>query len=144
MKKAMKKKTEVNLTNVHTTKYGVTQRELFNTVEQLNVGDYIKIEYNKIPSSEDERKLTFKAMKELNKMSVSDFSKGRHKKVIAHALNHHKGALKVEYYKRAKDYRNESGYLLFQDENNAWKSVDVRNVISITNTDGVKRTRSAQ
>lgn len=140
----MKKKTKVNFTNVHTTMYGVTQRELFNTVKQLNVGDYIKIEYNKIPSVNDERKLTLKAMKELNKMSVSDFSKGKHKKVIAHALDHHKGGLKVEYYKRADDYRNESGYLLFQDSNNDWKSVDVRNVISITSTDGIKRTRSAQ
>lgn len=140
----MKKKTKVNFTNVHTTMYGVTQRELFNTVKQLNVGDYIKIEYNKIPSVNDERKLTLKAMKELNKMSVSDFSKGKHKKVIAHALDHHKGGLKIEYYKRADDYRNESGYLLFQDDNNDWKSVDVRNVISITSTDGIKRTRSAQ
>ena len=77
-------------------------------------------------------------------MSVNDFSKGKHKKVIAHALDHHKGGLKVEYYKRADDYRNESGYLLFQDDNNNWKSVDVRNVISITGADGVKRTRSAQ
>ncbi len=140
----MKKKTKVNFTNVHTTKYSVTQKELFNTVEQLNVGDYIKIEYNKIPSVDDERKLTLKAMKQLNKMSVSDFSKGKHKKVIAHALDHHKGGLKVEYYKRADDYRNESGYLLFQDDDNNWKSVDVRNVISITGADGVKRTRSAQ
>ena len=140
----MKKKIEVRFANIHTTKYGVTQKELFNTVEQLNVGDYIKIEYNKIPNVDDERKLTLKAMKELNKMSVGDFSKGKHKKVIAHALDQHKGGLKVEYYKRADAYRNESGYLLFQDDDNNWKSVDVRNVISITGSDGVKKTRNGQ
>jgi len=140
----MNKKTKVNFINIHTTNYNVTQKELFNTVEQLNVGDYIKIEYNKIPSVTDERKLTLKAMKELNKMSVGDFTKGQHKKVIAHVLNQHKGGLKVEFYKRATEYRNESGYLLFQDDNNNWKSVDVRNVISITDATGVKKTRNAQ
>ena len=129
------------LDNHHTTENGTTHKDLFNSVEQLNVGEFVKIEYTKLPNRKTEADQLRAAMEEIANLKVSDINGPEHEEVIAKVMDHHQGERKVEYYKRGEDFRNESGYLLFQDEDDQWKSVDIRNTISITNMDGIKLTR---
>ena len=121
----MNQKIKTVLDNYHTTEYNTTHKDLFKAVDKLNEGEFIKIEYTKLPQQLNENQ------------SLSDIMDD-----ISHG---HKGEHKTVYYKRgAGDVRNESGYMLFQDENDNWKSVDIRNTISITNMNGIKLTRIGQ
>ena len=140
----MKRGTKNQLDNSHTTKYQSTQKELFDSIENTPVGEFMKIEYRKIPNINDRDTIVEEAFSKINHMDLAELSEGKHKKVIKHALNTYKGELKVVYYKRTETLRDESGYLMFQDDKNDWKKVDIRNVISVTNSDGVMRTRNEQ
>jgi len=132
------------LDNHHTTEYGTTHKNLFDIVEQLNIGEFVKIEYNKLPNRETELAQLQTAMDEIADLKLSEINGPGHSQVIARVIKQHQGENKTEYYKRGNDFRNESGYLLFQDQNDQWKSVDIRNTISITNMKGIKLTRLGQ
>ena len=136
------KQIKQTLDNNHTTVYNATHKALFDTVENLKQNEFIKIEYNKIPNRDSESTQIKEAMEDLMKLSLNDIETG--KDIIRDVLNKHRGDDKVEYYKRGDNFRNESGYLLLQDENDNWKSVDIRNTVSITSMDGIKLTRLGQ
>lgn len=142
----MKRKIKNSLDNPHSIQYQATQKELYNAIDNMAVGGFIKIEYNKIPSTKDRNAIVESSLKVLDNMDLTDFRDMRHKKVLKHALNSYEGELKVAYYKRpdVDKIQDESGYVLFQDNNNNWKKVDIRNVISITNSDGITLTRNVQ
>ena len=132
------------LDNHHTTEYGTTHKDLFEVVEQLSVGEFVKIEYKKLPNRQTEAAQIKAAMDEIADLKLGDINGPEHKGIITRVMKQHQGEHKSEYYKRGKGFRNESGYLLFQDMDDQWKSVDIRNTVSITNMDGVKLTRLGQ
>lgn len=132
------------LDNHHTTEYGTTHKDLFDSIEQLSIGEFVKIEYNKLPNRKTESEQLKAAMDEIADLKLADLNGPEHKQIVARVLKQHQGERKTEYYKRGNAFRNESGYLLLQDENDGWKSVDIRNTVSITNMDGVKKTRIGQ
>jgi len=136
------KQIKQTLDNNHTTVYNATHQALFDTVENLRPSEFIKIEYNKIPNRGSESTQIKQAMEDLMKLSLNDIDAGQG--IIKNVLRKHRGENKVEYYKRGNDFRNASGYLLLQDENDNWKSVDIRNTVSITSMDGIKLTRLGQ
>tara|TARA_R100000951_G_scaffold115148_2_gene122311 strand:+ start:356 stop:781 length:426 start_codon:yes stop_codon:yes gene_type:complete len=140
----MNTKTKKVLDNSHTTQYGTTYDQLHKVIENMQLGEYLKIEYNKIPNRQTEHELIESVEEELNQLTLSDFNDGKHRDILTYTLREHKGELKTVYYQRAEAFRNVAGYLLFKDESDQWKSVDIRNIISITNIDGIKRTRNAQ
>ena len=131
------------LDNCHTILYNATHKDLFSLVENLEQDEFVKIEYNKIPNRKTEAKQIKTALTRIAELNTFT-SKKEYKNIIEEVLKAHKGEHKTVYYKRGENFRNESGYLLFQDENNNWKSVDIRNTISITNTNGIKLTRLGQ
>ncbi len=132
------------LDNPHTVKHGVTYDQIYNVIEPMKLGEYLKIEYTKIPSRQSEADLIESVEDEINQMTIQQFNEGYHNNLLTHLLKEHKGELKTVYYQRAESFRNAGGYLLFKGEDENWKSVDIRNIISITNIDGVQRKRSGK
>ena len=133
------------LDNHHTTEYGTTHKDLFDCVEKLDQGKFVKIEYKKLPNRKTEAMQLRAATDEIADLKIGDINGPEQEAVISRVLKQHEGDRKTEYYKRGVgNCRNESGYMILQDENDNWKSVDIRNTISITNMDGIKITRLGQ
>tara|TARA_R110000824_G_scaffold42575_1_gene125247 strand:- start:126 stop:506 length:381 start_codon:yes stop_codon:yes gene_type:complete len=122
-------------------KSNVTQREIFEALEGVSTEEYIYIEYYKIPSRKDLNKTSKKMLKEITSMSIEDFMLGKAENVINKAIKTISGERKEEFYRRTNEFRNASGYLLFQDKTDGFKSVDIRNIISIT-INGVRLDRN--
>ena len=136
------KKIKTTLDNHHTTIHNATHKSMFSAIEELNEGDFIKIEYNKIPNRKTEVAQIQDAMEKLMSLSLNQIDEGSD--IINDTLRNHRGEHKTEYYQRGSDFRNESGYLLLKDVKGSWKSVDIRNTISISKMDGVMLTRNGQ
>jgi hypothetical protein len=102
--------------------------------------DLVKVEFRKNPTASDKRRAIEAASDKMQQLTIHELSSGEHIKVLNELINSHKGQVQVGYYKRTKDFRNASGYLLFQTEDEEWKSVDIKKIISIS-TAGTKQIR---
>jgi len=144
----MNKSIKTKLDNPHSTSADVTQKAIYDEIEGLAEGQFIKIEYRKIAKRSDKRRIANDLVAKINDMKVSDLSSDKTFKMIDKMLSNYHGETTVGYYKKpaAEDsklngIRNASGYILLQDADNEWKSVELKNVLNLTNSDGVKLVR---
>jgi len=77
---------------------------------------------------------------DVEELSVKDLALGKALPILKSNINKIKGDYKKETYFTTEDFRNSSGYLLFTNDEGGYKSVDIRNVISLT-VNGVKYVR---
>lgn len=139
----MKKSIKRLMDNPVQTRFDVTQRDLYAEIENTPVGQFVKIEYTKIPNRKDQRRVAKLALERINNLAVKDLTSEGFK-VLDNTFKSMTGQHKTVFYKRVEDFRDESGYIRFQDEDDNWKKLDVRNIINLTNIDGVKLTRNEQ
>lgn len=136
------------LDNPHSTNVDVTQKDIFDTIEGLQENEFVKIVYRKITKPRDKRRIINDMVTKINELKVADLSTKTFK-VLDNIISNYHGEEAVGYYKRptkadlkSSSIRNASGYVLFQDENDEWKSVEVKNVLNLTTIDGVKLVRN--
>lgn len=144
----MNKSIKTKLDNPHSINADVTQKAIYDEINGLAEGQFIKIEYRKIAKKADKRRIAKDLVAKIQEMSVSDLSSDKAFKVIDKMLSNYHGETTTGYYKKpaANDskldgIRNASGYILLQDDNDEWKSVELKNVLNLTNSDGVKLVR---
>lgn len=139
-----KNKVKKAIDNYHTTMYDVTQKALFTELENAKPGDMFKIDYTKVLNRSSKKDLIIKVFNTVNDLRICDLSNKKGFKAIDEILSKYQGEQKSAYYKRAEDLRNASGYILMQDENDNWKSIDIRNITSLITSNGIRLVRYAQ
>jgi hypothetical protein len=128
-----KNKTKELLDNPYATQYGATQAELFDTISRLDKNELVKITFRKKPNKNSRDTAVQTAVKQMSSLTLADFQSGRHESVLKTVIDNYQGELVIDYYKRPEqeELRNKSGYILMNNEDGEWKSVDVKNIISI-------------
>jgi len=131
---------ETTVKDFHTTINNATQAQIFNAVLKNPVGTQVDVEYNKIPSQKNLSDIVDTMYSDVEKLSVKELINGDVLPILRSNIKKIKGDYKSETYYTTEEFRNSSGYLLFTNDEGGYKSVDIRNVISLT-VNGVKYVR---
>lgn len=131
---------ETTKKDFHTTILNATQASIFKAIADSDVGSESIVEYTKIPSQKNINDIVNKMYADVEELSVKDLALGKALPILKSNINKIKGDYKKETYFTTEDFRNSSGYLLFTNDEGGYKSVDIRNVISLT-VNGVKYVR---
>lgn len=123
---------EETLMSPHTEQHNATQQEIFEMLALASTEEYVHIEYHKIPSRRDLNKIVDGMYRDIKSMPVEDLVSNKLLKRLSTGIKEIRGERKSEFYRPSEDFRNSSGYLLFIAEDGSYKSVDIRNIISIT------------
>lgn len=132
---------ETRLNNTHTFIDNATNQLFMQMISNNKIGQYLDIEYNKIPTKNDKKDHLKDSLESIESMSMSDIKLNKHESVLKNMMNEVKGNLTEGRYTNSDNLHGTAGYVLMWDENSDWKSIKVENIVSITNEHGVKLSR---
>lgn len=133
------------LNNPHSTREDVTQKDLFDEIKSMQDGQFVKVEYYKIPSIADKRNLVKGLVGKISELKVGDLTDENLYDLIKEDISNIHGKIQTGFYRRPAnetEVQDAAGYVVFIDDNDEYKRVKIANILNLTNSNGVKLVRN--